>query len=132
MRHFVSSQTYALRNYAAALGSPDRFGFAWAPNNASGMPPGTFVAETGALLERLASALSDSGVEEAFDPGIQACAVAGLDWCSAAVEGAAFTSAWRIFSAWATPAPVTRSRGIATRVRTLIARARAGYPHLDP
>jgi hypothetical protein len=132
MRHFVSSQTYALRNYAAVHDGPDRFGFAWAPNNASGMPPGVFVAETGQLLDRLGAALADSSVEAAFDPGIGACAAAGLDWCSANVEGAAFTSAWRIFSAWANAAPAPASRGIANRVRTLIDRARAGFPHLDP
>jgi hypothetical protein len=132
MRHFVSSQTHALRNFAATQDGPDRFGFAWAPNNGSGMPPRTFVAETGALLDRLGAALADSGSEGTFDPGIQACVAAGLDWCSANVEGAAFTTAWRIFSAWQTPAPGTASRGVADLVRTLIERARARYPRLDP
>jgi hypothetical protein len=96
------------------------------------MPPRTFVAETGALLDRLGAALADSGSEGTFDPGIQACVAAGLDWCSANVEGAAFTTAWRIFSAWQTPAPETASRGIADLVRTLIERARARHPRVDP
>jgi hypothetical protein len=126
MRHFVSSQTYALRNYAATQAGPDRFGFAWAPNNATTMPPAAFVAETNQVLERLAGALADSASEPSFDPGLEACAASGLDWCQADVDGAAFTGAWRIFSVWATPI----SWGHVDRVRALLARERAGFPHL--
>ena len=100
MRHFVSSQTYALRNFAASKAGPDRFGFAWAPNNAVGMPHQEFVAQTGQLLDRLGSALADSGSEWRLDPGVHACAALGLDWCRADVAGASFTEAWEIFSAW--------------------------------
>jgi hypothetical protein len=100
MRHFVSSQTYALRHYAAGRPGPNRFGFAWAPNNESGMPYRDFVAETGQLLDRLGAALSESGSESSADAGIHACTSAGVEWCSAAVEGAEFTDAWRIFAAW--------------------------------
>jgi hypothetical protein len=100
MRHFVSSQTYALRHFAATRPGPDRFGFAWAPNNATAMPSDVFIAQTGQLLNRLGSALSESGNELSADPGTDACASAGLDWCRAEVEGASFTDAWRIFSAW--------------------------------
>jgi hypothetical protein len=98
MRHFVSAQTYALRSYAAARAGPDRFGFAWAPNNATGMANSAFVGQSGQLLDRLGAALADSGTEWKLDPGMQACA--GV-WCLADVEGAAFTPAWRIFSVWA-------------------------------
>jgi hypothetical protein len=100
MRHFVSSQTNALRHFAATRPGPDRFGFAWAPNNATGMPTAEFVSQTGQLLDRLGAALSESGSESSGDPGTYACASVGLDWCRADVQGAAFTDAWRIFSAW--------------------------------
>jgi hypothetical protein len=100
MRHFVSAQTYALRHFAATRTGADRFGFAWAPNNATAMPNAEFIAQTGQLLDRLGAALSESGSEWSFDPGIHACASLGLDWCRADVEGAEFTDAWRIFSAW--------------------------------
>jgi hypothetical protein len=132
MRHFVSSQTYALRNFAATKAAPDRFGFAWAPNNATAMPPAEFVAETAQLLERLGAALADSGIEPTFDPGIGACAAAGLDWCHADVEGAAFTAAWRIFSAWKTPPVSWAHRRLGDRARALVARERAGFPRLEP
>jgi hypothetical protein len=100
MRHFVSSQTYALRSYAAGRPGTDRFGFAWAPNNESGLPSARFVAETGSVLDRLGAALSESGAEWPIDPGFQACQSLGADWCVAGVPGAVFTDAWRIFSSW--------------------------------
>jgi hypothetical protein len=100
MQHFVSAQTYALRNFAAGRPSPDRFGFAWAPNNASGMPHRQFVAATGGLLDRLGAAIADSAVTPSFDPGVSACLSTGLNWCAADVAGGAFTEAWRIFAAW--------------------------------
>jgi hypothetical protein len=100
MRRFVSAQTYSLRHFAATRPGPDRFGFAWAPNNASGMPGAEFISQTRQLLDRLGSALSESGSESSVDPGTYACTSVGLDWCRADVEGAAFTDAWRIFSAW--------------------------------
>lgn len=131
MRHFVSSQTYALRNYAAAQHAPDRFGFAWAPNNATGMSGTAFVAETGQLLARLAAALTDSGTEPSFDAGIDACLAGGLDWCRADVEGAAFTDVWRMFSVWKTPTVSWGHRSLADRVRALLARERAGFPRLE-
>jgi hypothetical protein len=127
MRPFVSSQTYALRSYAATRAGPDRFGFAWAPNNATSMPRGEFVDQTDRLLERLAAALADSGSGPTFDPGIQACAGTGLDWCGADVEGAVFTAAWRVFSAWQKPPPETVSR----RHRQLVDRLRALEAHAD-
>ncbi|MDQ3777861.1 MAG: hypothetical protein M3310_03195 [Actinomycetota bacterium] len=100
MRHFVSSQTYALRHFAASRPGPDAFGFAWAPNNSTSMPEREFVAQTGRLLDRLGAALAESGTESRPDPGLHACASGGIDWCHADVEGASFTDAWRIFSAW--------------------------------
>ncbi|HEU6446779.1 MAG TPA: hypothetical protein VFL61_17140 [Gaiellaceae bacterium] len=128
MRHFVSSQTYALRNYAAGRPGPDRFGFAWAPNNAVGMPDAEFVSQTGQLLDRLGGALSESGVVWRLDPGIHACASAGIDWCGADVEGASFTPAWRIFATWvearrAVPRALPR---LVSLVRRLATRARPG------
>jgi hypothetical protein len=117
MRHFVSAQTYALRHYAATRPGPDRFGFAWAPNNGTAMSNSRFVSQSGQLLDRLAAALSESGNESALDPGAFACLSLGLDWCGAAVEGAAFTNAWQIFASWTQPPSgyaqlVSRVRGV--------------------
>ena len=124
MRDFVSSQTYALRNFASTRPGPDRFGFAWAPNNETGMSSSAFVSQTGQLLDRLGAALADSGGEWKLDPGIQACASLGLDWCDAGVAGASFTNAWRIFSAWdSSLLPVwRRHRPLVDRVRSLVER----------
>lgn len=126
MRHFVSSQTYALRNFASTRSGPDRFGFAWAPNNETGLANAEFVSQTGQLLDRLGIALRDSGAERRPDPGIQACAALGLDWCRADVEGATFTHAWRIFSAWNEPRATGPgvNRRLVTSVRSLVRRSR--------
>jgi hypothetical protein len=87
MQHFVSAQVDALRSYAALQPGPDRFGFAWAPNNAMEFPASEFTLQTGQLLDRLGAALSEPA---------DAC----FESCHTDVEGAAFTSAWRIFSSW--------------------------------
>lgn len=100
MRHFVSSQTHALRNFAAVTRGPERFGFAWAPNNELQLPDAAFVVETDLLLGRLGSALSESGA--ATLGARDACDSTGVDWCRADVGGAEFTEAWEIFSAWRT------------------------------
>ena len=126
MRHFVSSQTYAFRNFAATRPGPDRFGFAWAPNNETGLSNAAFVSQTGQLLDRLGTALRDSSSEWRLDPGIYACAALGLDWCRADVEGATFTHAWRIFSAWSdlrATGPGVHRR-LVTTVRTLVKRTK--------
>jgi hypothetical protein len=133
IRHFVSTQTYALRNFAATKPGLDRFGFAWAPNNATGMPKAEFVTQTGELLDRLGAAISESGSEWSLDPGIHACASLGRDWCRADVEGASFTDAWRIFSAWHELPRVVRgvSQRLVARVRAVAVRAkprRGGNP----
>ena len=124
MRHFVSSQSYALRNFASTRSGPDRFGFAWAPNNETGLANAEFVSQTGQLLDRLGIALRDSGGEWRPDPGVQACAALGLDWCRADVEGATFTHAWRIFSTWNEPRATGPgvNRRLVTTVRSLVRR----------
>lgn len=126
MRHFVSSQTYALRNFAATRPGPDRFGFAWAPNNATGIPTREFLAQTGQLLDRLGAAISESGSPWRVDPGIYACTSLATDWCTANVEGAAFTQAWKIFASWAElPELVPRAfRRLVSSVRKLALGAR--------
>jgi hypothetical protein len=122
MQHFVSAQTYALRNFAADRPGPDQFGFAWAPNNPGLMPSRQFTAESGALLDRLGAALSESGTVAQFDEGATACLSRGLDWCSADVEGASFTNAWGIFSAWDQLPEVTLAfRRLIAQVRALAA-----------
>ena len=101
MEHFVSTQAYSMRNFAAAWPGPDRFGFAWAPNNATAMPDADFVAQSGAVADRLAVALQESGRWLPSDPGLFSCGPTGLSpWCLADVEGASFTDAWQVFHSW--------------------------------
>jgi hypothetical protein len=128
MRHFVSSQTHALRNVAAARPGPERFGFAWAPNNATGMPEAEFLSQTDKLLDRLGTAIAESGSTWSFDPGIHACVSPAFHWCGAVVPGASFTDAWRIFAAWEWRSDLdSRLSSLAKRVRAL-ARATSGAP----
>lgn len=126
MRHFVSAQTYALRNFAATRAGPDRFGFAWAPNNDTGMTADQFIVETDQLLDRLGSALSASSSPWRVDPGIYACTTPTTDWCGADVEGASFTEAWKIFASWSElPGLVPRAfERLAASVRKVASRAR--------
>jgi len=101
MQDFVSGQIYADRAFAAATGAAvDRFGFAWAPSNTQGLTSADFNAQSASVLDRLASAIRDSGIP-ADDVGAAACAPS---WCSTALDGAAFTTAWQTFSTWSTPA----------------------------
>jgi hypothetical protein len=95
----VSTQVDALRAYGAARAQPaDHFGFAWAPRNASGMPAAGFVAATGAILDRLAAAIRDSG-----EPGAGACGASG-EWCGGEIPGGWLNDAWQTFSSWGVPA----------------------------
>ena len=101
MQDFVSGQVYASRAFAAASGATvDRFGFAWAPNNTQGLTTADFNAQSGSVLDRLASAIRDSGVP-ADDTGLAACLPS---WCATALDGAAFTTGWQSFSTWSTSA----------------------------
>ena len=113
MSEFVSSQTLALRDFAARSAGTDRFGFAWAPNNATAMPNAEFVTQTGQLLDRLGVTISASGAESVVEP----TAPSGAD-----IVGASFTDAWRIFSSWEdVRETVSRvHRQLAARVRALV------------
>ena len=62
MQQFVSTQVYAMRSHDASLGRPDdRWGFAWAPRNPGSVPKNEFASAAGAVLDRLAAAIRDSG-----------------------------------------------------------------------
>lgn len=98
MRHFVSAQVYAMRSFASSVGRPlDRFGFAWAPRNADALLGSDFTRQSGAVLDRLAAAIRDSGVVTPSDPGVGACNGGG---CGGELEGATLTEKWRGFRAW--------------------------------
>jgi hypothetical protein len=102
MQQFVSAQVYALRNHGARSGAPgDRFGFAWAPRNADALLSSDFSLRTSAVLDRLAAAIRDSGVDTPSDPGSRACGTNGRNaWCAGDLEGATLTESWRTFRAW--------------------------------
>jgi hypothetical protein len=102
MRHFVSAQVYALRNFGVRSGRPeDHWGFAWAPRNASAFVPSDFTFQTGEVLDRLAAAIRDSATDTPVDPGARACGPDGrYTWCAGDLDGAALTDNWRAFQAW--------------------------------
>ena len=102
MQQYVSAQVYALRNHGARAGrATDRFGFAWAPRNSEALAPNDFTSQTAAVLDRLATAITDSGNDTPSDPGIGACGAAAQGtWCAGDLAGAVLTDNWRAFRAW--------------------------------
>jgi hypothetical protein len=115
MQDYVSAQAYAMRALDAQSGfTSDRLGFAWAPNNTTGLSGGDFTRQTAAILQRLAQAVRDSGeTVDPNDPGIGACQPS---WCQTVIPGAAFTDQWSQFSTWTSTGvafakPVTMTAG---------------------
>lgn len=96
MQDYVSAQVDAMRSYDASLGwSADRIGFAWDPSNSLGLSSSDFSAQTAAILAQLAAAIAASA--DPVAPGAGACTG---PWCTATVDGAAFTPAWSTFASW--------------------------------
>ncbi|HSK15471.1 MAG TPA: hypothetical protein VK915_04825 [Gaiellaceae bacterium] len=100
MRHFVSTQVYALRHYADAnprTVPPGLIGFAWAPIAAF---PGYSEAGRDQIAARLANAVRESTDELPSSPK-DACGPPGdRAWCDGEVEGAWFNLAWRTLDDW--------------------------------
>jgi hypothetical protein len=106
MGSYVSAQVYALRSFTAARGQlQDHWGFAWAPMNRTGMSASDFAAQTGSILDRLGSAVLDSGeATDPADPGSAACGpLAQNFWCVGVLDGAKLNQAWQWFRAWTLP-----------------------------
>jgi hypothetical protein len=138
MQSFVSAQVYALRYYSAANGqAQDHFGFAWQPRNASGLSNADYAAQGAAILDRLSSAIRDSGDTGADPsrPGVGACGTDG-SFCAGELPGAAFTEAWKSFRAWSAPAlsfttaPQTIPAGAPSGPMTLALLTSAGTPQV--
>jgi hypothetical protein len=85
MQDYVSAQTYAMRSAGT------RLGFAWTPKRPPDVTPTRFAAESGALLDRLASAIHDS---------VTAPDVVCAGTCAASLAGASFNEGWHDFAAW--------------------------------
>jgi hypothetical protein len=101
MQDYVSAQVDAMRSYDASLGwSADRIGFAWDPSNSLGLSASDFSTQVAAIRARLAAAIAASADPAA--PGAGSCAP---PWCTATVDGAAFTPAWSTFSSWTPTSP---------------------------
>jgi hypothetical protein len=103
MAAYVSAQVHALRYFGVLSQRPeDHGGFAWAPRNAAGMPASDFAAQSGLVLDRLATAIRDSGQPvDAVDAGSAACGPRGQNlWCTGDVEGARLVEAWKSFQGW--------------------------------
>lgn len=122
MQDYVSAQVYALR--AAGNG---RFGFAWAPRNLAALPAADFVAQTDAILVRLAAAIADSAAAP------EAACAGG--WCTRSIPGAAFTTRWRSFATWSpsalvfTTLPPALVAGAASPALTIELRTSTAVPY---
>jgi hypothetical protein len=95
MARFLGLQVFAIRGGQGTDGGSARFGFAWAPVDASGLGATQFAEESGRLLASLARSIDDSLRLDAPDG---AC-LDGPDGCLCAVAGAAFVDGWAAFGA---------------------------------
>ena len=97
MSHFVSTQTFALRQFAEGhprTVPPGLVGFAWAPIASF---PGYSEAKRDQIAARLANAVHLSAAGSPKD----ACGPATERvWCEGEVEGAWFNPVWRSFDSW--------------------------------
>ena len=102
MAAYLSAQVNALRYFSATAAQPrDHWGFAWAPRNTTGLSQADFANQTGALLDRLAAAIRDSGdVVDPENPGSGACGPSET-LCALDLAEARHNEAWRSFRAWA-------------------------------
>jgi hypothetical protein len=97
MRHYVSTQVYALRQYAEAYPQvvpAGLIGFAWAP---FALGPGYDDVKRNEIAARLANALhlSTAGTpKDACGPATERI------WCEGEVDDASFNPAWRAFDSW--------------------------------
>ena len=119
MAAYLSAQVNALRYFSASSGQArDHWGFAWAPSNTTGLSTADFAAQTGQLLDRLGTAIRDSGnVVEPENPGSGACGAPGQDtFCLGDLAEARHNEAWKSFRAWAQS---TLSIGPVTPIRVV-------------
>jgi len=96
MSHFLSTQVYALRQFAEAyprLVPQDLIGFGWAPIMSHPRYREDLRDE---IAARLAGAIRDSLVASPKD----ACGVPERIWCEGEVPQAEFDTAWRTFDSW--------------------------------
>ena len=118
MQDYVTAQVAAMRSYSASLGSSvDRIGFAWDPSNTLGLSTARLQC---ADPQALAAAIA------AGDPAAtDAC---GAPWCTAAVDGAAFTPVWSTFGSWT---PTTHRLRVCRRRRRRRQRERRHHVQLQ-
>ena len=101
MRHFISTQVYAMRHYANAhpqTAPQGRLGFGWAP---LANFPGYSEAGRKLIGDRLASAIHHSS-EEGGNSQMGACGLPDAHvWCGLVeVENASLNAAWKTFASW--------------------------------
>ena len=103
MAGYVSAQIDALRSFSVTTGqAQDHWGFAWAPRNLTGANASDFANKTGYILDRIASAVRDSGQTGGSEsPGSAACGPQGQNlWCVGDLEDARLNEAWKSFRVW--------------------------------
>ena len=105
MQDYVSAQTYAMRSAGT------RLGFAWTPKRPEGETSTQFAAESGALLDRLATAIHDS---------VSAPEAACVGTCATSLAGASFNEGWNDFATWS-PAELEISSPAVTAVAGAVA-----------
>ena len=127
MAAYISAQVDALRYFSASTAQPrDHWGFAWAPRNTTGASASDFASQTGALLDRLAAAIRDSGnVADPENPVDGACGP-GETLCALDLPDARHNDAWRSFRAWSQStlsigpaAPVSVAAGVPSQALEL-------------
>jgi hypothetical protein len=103
MNNYVSEEIFSVRHYVGSHSQTVPQGFfatAWSPQNLDDLPKKEFADQTGAILERLASALHRS-YEQGGSSQEGACGPPGEHvWCDEDVAGAAFNDAWKAFAQW--------------------------------
>lgn len=102
MKHFVSTEIYAVRAWAGRHRTPDgRIGFAWAPINHDELEPEVFNARLDELAQRIARSVQGA-YGTAGGTAAHACSPSGAyTWCQCRVSGARRNDAWpRLFDSW--------------------------------
>ena len=121
MAAYISAQVDAMRSFSVVSGQPqDHWGFAWAPRNTTGISDAEFAAQTGQLLDRLATAIRDSA--GGIDPETAATGACGPaeTLCALDLTDATHNEAWRNFRTWSQstltigPVPATLVAGVAS------------------
>ena len=105
MQAFVSGEVYALRSASVAAGAAqDHWGFAWQPQNASGLSGGRLREPDRGDPRPARRRDPRLGPGRRRGPGSGACGPPGENrYCVGDLSGASFAEQWKAFRAWSQP-----------------------------